>query len=186
MSKFLDDTGLAYFWSKIKAYGDTHWGGGSGVLDFYPVGSYYETSDSNFDPNAEWGGTWLSENTYHSQIVEQGSDYVRFSNGLQICWLQTSSIMALTSAYGSFYQGTWQWDFPKAFISAPAVAIGGAKWGTSASWASLGDTPTTTSVLIRAMDIASRSMGNTKISAVAIGYWKTRDDSIIYRWHRTA
>ena len=61
MSKFLDYTGLAYFWSKIKTYGDTHWGGGSGVLDFYPVGSYYETSDSNFDPNLEWGGTWVED-----------------------------------------------------------------------------------------------------------------------------
>ena len=34
----------------------------SELLDiFYPVGSYYETSDSNFDPNTDWGGTWLLE-----------------------------------------------------------------------------------------------------------------------------
>jgi hypothetical protein len=26
---------------------------------FYPVGSYYETSDSSFDPNTAWGGTWV-------------------------------------------------------------------------------------------------------------------------------
>lgn len=25
---------------------------------FYPVGSYYETSDNQFDPNNAWGGTW--------------------------------------------------------------------------------------------------------------------------------
>lgn len=24
----------------------------------YPVGSYYETSDSDFDPNLAWGGDW--------------------------------------------------------------------------------------------------------------------------------
>lgn len=24
----------------------------------YPVGSYYETSNSSFDPNDEWGGVW--------------------------------------------------------------------------------------------------------------------------------
>lgn len=24
----------------------------------YPVGTYYETSDSEFDPNVKWGGTW--------------------------------------------------------------------------------------------------------------------------------
>lgn len=27
---------------------------------FYPVGSYFETSNSTFDPNVEWGGTWVS------------------------------------------------------------------------------------------------------------------------------
>ena len=25
---------------------------------FYPVGSYYETSNANFNPNTAWGGTW--------------------------------------------------------------------------------------------------------------------------------
>ena len=25
---------------------------------FHPIGSYYETSDTTFDPNVEWGGTW--------------------------------------------------------------------------------------------------------------------------------
>ena len=25
---------------------------------FYPVGSYYETSDAEFNPNTSWGGTW--------------------------------------------------------------------------------------------------------------------------------
>lgn len=25
---------------------------------FYPVGSYYETDSSTFDPNRDWGGTW--------------------------------------------------------------------------------------------------------------------------------
>lgn len=33
-----------------------------GLIDFfYPVGSYYETSDSTFNPNTAWGGTWSLE-----------------------------------------------------------------------------------------------------------------------------
>jgi hypothetical protein len=28
---------------------------------FYPIGSYYETSDANFNPNTAWGGTWVLE-----------------------------------------------------------------------------------------------------------------------------
>jgi len=32
------------------------------LLDvFYPVGSYYETSDTTFNPNTSWGGTWVLE-----------------------------------------------------------------------------------------------------------------------------
>lgn len=32
------------------------------LFDFlYPVGSYYETSDSSFNPNVTWGGTWSLE-----------------------------------------------------------------------------------------------------------------------------
>ena len=31
----------------------------NGLIDLvYPVGSYYETSNSDFDPNESWGGTW--------------------------------------------------------------------------------------------------------------------------------
>lgn len=40
----------------------------------YPVGSYYETSDANFDPNIAWGGTW---------VLEDGGR-VHISSGLNI------------------------------------------------------------------------------------------------------
>ena len=34
----------------------------SGMMDIlYPVGSYYETSDTSFDPNKAWGGTWTED-----------------------------------------------------------------------------------------------------------------------------
>ena len=42
-----------------KLYAPTGGGGGITVLDCYPVGSYYETSDTSFDPNTAWGGTWV-------------------------------------------------------------------------------------------------------------------------------
>ena len=49
---YLDLNGLGTFWDCIK----------ESLLDlYYPVGSYYETSDTSFDPNAEWGGTWILE-----------------------------------------------------------------------------------------------------------------------------
>lgn len=45
------------------------------VLDvFYPVGSYYETSDTSFDPNTAWGGTWVLE-TAGQVHVSAGTGY---------------------------------------------------------------------------------------------------------------
>ena len=47
----------------------------SGLMDFfYPVGSYYETSDTTFDPNTAWGGTWYLE--VGGQVhVSSGTNY---------------------------------------------------------------------------------------------------------------
>lgn len=41
---------------------------------FYPVGSYYETSDTTFNPNTEWGGTWELE-TAGQVHVSSGTGY---------------------------------------------------------------------------------------------------------------
>lgn len=49
----------------------------SALLDlFYPVGSYYVTSDADFNPNESWGGTWNLDNdgtALISQSLETGS-----------------------------------------------------------------------------------------------------------------
>ena len=38
--------------------------GGTSLLDiFYPVGTYYETSNTSFDPNVAWGGVWVEDST---------------------------------------------------------------------------------------------------------------------------
>jgi hypothetical protein len=52
-----------------------------GLLDFfYPVGSYYETSDASFDPNVTWGGTWSLE-TAGQVHVSAGTGYTIGSTG---------------------------------------------------------------------------------------------------------
>ncbi len=98
--KYLDESGLSYFWTKLKAYfqeklisgtniktinsetllgsGNIVIQGGGSVLDFYPVGSYYETSDTTFDPNVRWGGTWVRETAglvHVSASIGTGTDY---------------------------------------------------------------------------------------------------------------
>lgn len=46
----------------------------------YPVGSYYETSDSSFDPNEAWGGTWVLEASGKVH-VSAGTGYALGSTG---------------------------------------------------------------------------------------------------------
>ena len=47
---------------------------GNMVDTFYPIGSYYETSDTSFNPNTTWGGTWVLE-TEGQVHISAGTDY---------------------------------------------------------------------------------------------------------------
>ena len=47
---------------------------------FYPVGSYYETSDTSFNPNVSWGGRWVLE-TEGKVHIGAGSTYTVGNTG---------------------------------------------------------------------------------------------------------
>lgn len=47
---------------------------------FYPVGSYYETSDTSFDPNVSWSGTWVKDTT-GKVTVGSGTNYTSGATG---------------------------------------------------------------------------------------------------------
>lgn len=65
-------------------------------------------------------------------IVESGSNYVRWGNGLQICWGEYGTpVPAKTTV-------TYDWIFPKTFISAPILLCGGGSAGTSIRYTSYG------------------------------------------------
>lgn len=50
-------------------------GGGASVLDCYPVGSYYETSDTSFNPNAAWGGTWVLDSQGRVTVAQDSGTF---------------------------------------------------------------------------------------------------------------
>lgn len=54
--------------------GGTNWIDVSITNLFYPVGSYYETSDANFDPNVVWGGTWVLDSQGRVTVSQDTSD----------------------------------------------------------------------------------------------------------------
>lgn len=46
------------------------------LLDmFYPVGSYYETSDTSFDPNVSWGGTWVEDSVGRVTVAQNSGTF---------------------------------------------------------------------------------------------------------------
>lgn len=46
---FLDETGLTYFWGKVKGWVNN---------SQHPVGSIYLSTSQTFNPQTAWGGTW--------------------------------------------------------------------------------------------------------------------------------
>lgn len=57
-TKYLDNTGLAYFWSKIKNYGDSHWGGGvtTGIVYNFGAVTGQEFADKKINSGSSWTG----------------------------------------------------------------------------------------------------------------------------------
>ena len=71
MAKYLDQTGLTYFWGKIKGFVNSH---------EHPVGSVYITISSSFNPANQWGGTW-SKIAEGQCLIQAGNTYKLGSTG---------------------------------------------------------------------------------------------------------
>jgi len=80
---------------------------------------------------------------------------------------------AISTAYGTLlFQGTRVYTFPEAFIDDPVPLAGAFKWGTGASWGTLGGASKTT-ITTRGFDITSRAVGTScTISWAVIGRWR--------------
>lgn len=64
------------FFCNMDSYFKDHANIVRALFDFiHPVGSYYETSDTSFNPNTTWGGTWVLE-TEGQVHVSAGENYV--------------------------------------------------------------------------------------------------------------
>lgn len=79
-----------------KEYVDTEI---SGLLDFfYPVGSYYETSNTSFDPNTSWGGTWELETEGQVHVSGSANGTYQVSGALTNATDGGASTVKLTDA----------------------------------------------------------------------------------------
>ena len=88
---FLDDAGVTTLTTLLK----------ENFLDtFYPVGSYYETSDTTFNPNIAWGGTWQKDSAGRVTVAQDTSqtefDTIGETGGSKTVTLSTDEIPAHT------------------------------------------------------------------------------------------
>ena len=166
-------------------------GGGSAFLDmFYPVGSYYETSDGTFDPNAKWGGTWTSETISDAVIVAAGTSnswyYKKYSDGTFEAHINTSKTVAVNTSAGQLYTSAEQ-SITLPAIGQQAMNYGSVQYrGAEATWAKV-NALTTSSFSFNFLTTVSRSSAQRYVTATIKGLWKTyATPSTIYRWYRTA
>lgn len=116
-------------------------------------------------------GNTTKDNRINAVSLDAVNGYIRYENGLQICWGRKSlSSVEYNQVLGSIYQGTQTnpITFPQPFISNPSVSVdntGGFGWIGRISTNTTG----VTEIMRYAHDGGTYS-GN--ISYIAIGAWK--------------
>lgn len=174
------------------------------VLDaFYPIGSCYETTNIQFNPNIVWGGTWEKEEITDDEIIDE--NFYRGTNGelrykkwksgiLEInIFLHDMSLTNYSSAYSGWYPYyyTLNWnniapiDIPS-FINTNYSVIHA--WTIGGSMASPGTllNKSVNQVSLYSMCAQSGTL-SCQINAELKGLWKEYSTpNTIYRWHRTA
>lgn len=101
------------------------------LLDmFYPIGSYYETSVADFNPNTAWGGTWVEDSKGRATIAagecddDEGKMYTLGQKiGASTNWITTSMIPKINIS------GTTETDGGHAHALATANGQGNNQWG---------------------------------------------------------
>ena len=158
---------------------------------FYPVGSFYETSDANFNPSTIWGGTWSLVASKDAYIVDEGTDgiwtYRKWSDGIAECWGTTSVPSSTYSANGG-YKSVSE-TLPSGLFNAYPTMVLASGRITSVVHTSMGFTTYDNASRIQTYLINRGTSSVTKEGQV---YWKVKgtwSSSVVknfYRWHRTA
>ncbi len=200
MSKqYLDKNGLTYLWGKLKAYFQQKLvsgtniktvnnqsllgsgnisisGGGGSVLDFYPVGSYYETSDTTFNPNTAWGGTWVLE-TAGQFHVSAGTGYAAGSTGGSADAIVPSHKHSVSKVTGAITGGAHAHD-----IANRSVYSGGSNYLALFK----GGTGTSTNAALSETHTHDLPAHNTDYEGTSGTGANMPPYIAVNRWHRTA
>lgn len=173
---------ITNFQDKIYYNGKEYW------ETIYPVGSYYETSDPDFDPNVEWGGFWKKNILKNDLIVDQGQSgtliWIKYQSGRSECFGLIHGTSGSYQAYNHPYNYTVSVSWPSGlFNSRPTVSFGCHDDGGGFN---LTGTMTTNSATTSQLYVESSSVNASRYYNVhAKGTWKTyTPPTTLYRWQR--
>ena len=154
--------------------------GGEALLDvFYPVGSYYETSNSTFDPNLAWGGVWEEDSAGRTTVAQDNNTFnvVGDTGGSESH--RHDFCIGMHSYYGALVDDDWitgvngsgAYSYEQETFSKRKSWSGGASTKRNNS---LGSSLTTYNETCR------RSWGDTDLGSSLQPY------VVVKRWHRIA
>ena len=146
--------------------------GGIKTFSNAPVVGSINLDGKTIDTNAN------DDMTYDSHIVDtiedQGNGYIRYSNGLQICWGTITWQSDCSRSWGSLYETSRiNGSYAKSFVNTPSVSVLGSIEANSGivECSSVGTkTLTPTIYLCRATPV--NNVATCVINYVAIGHWK--------------
>lgn len=169
-------------------------------VDFrYPVGSYYETSNANFDPNTAWGGTWVKDTTKDDEIIEEGTNgiwtYRKWKSGIAECWGDSANTyrnMVTAFGYAFYDSNSPSYDFPANLFNQPPTVQANrsslnSEQGYGGNLVSISPYQVTKTRCSLFVYNTTSATGYCRIALSAKGLWKTYEaPTTQYRWHRTA
>lgn len=143
-------------------------------LIYYPVGSYYETSDSTFNPNNEWGGTWVKDSAGRVTIA-QDTTQTEFDTVGEAGGEKAHTLIAneLPKIEGSFDIRPWRSGTTNGATQVNATGVFGRETGSS-------QTGVQTSGASATSFKTTMSFGNDQAHNNLQPY------IVVVRWHRIA
>lgn len=165
------------------------------MMDYlYPVGCYFETTDTDFDPNQSFGGTWVDATENYimecdSQTTGSHSwEWKKYADGtFDAFGKSTGTTSQYATQPSGIYWHTLSISFPSRLvpINNDYSVIYSTISSSSHSVSSTQLSKTTTGFNAYLMSVTSGSLANTYLFHVH-GRWKSDNTIPRKKWHRTA